>query len=275
MKVRVGPVEREGQAVDLREAAVDPGTLAAAIADPGDRRVQAPPPGPLHERVGTIRPGMSLSLRCALTAAGRSRGMRAPQAPAIERLNREIAAIEPEHPDLRGARRRAAETGEELAGLEAQVERLSGRLAERRDAGAATADLEARLADLTRELTEAETEAIAAREALERAEERAEAARDAQERRLSLVDRRENRRREARSWFVDRLAGRFHRALAALPVDAEPVAPAAFDGDPIAAALAAARIGAPAAPIVLVDSPFETAVAARAALGAPVILASL
>jgi DNA repair exonuclease SbcCD ATPase subunit len=218
---------------------------------------------------------MDLALRCALAAAGRSRGLRAPQADTIERLNREIASIDPDVPDLREARRRVAEAGEDLASLEAQVDRLSGRLAERRDAGQSTADLEARLADRTRELTEAETEAIAAREALERAEERARAARDARERRLSLVDRRENRRREARSWFLDRLEEPFRRALAALPVEAEPTSPATFEDDSIAAALAVARLGDPRAPIVLIDAPFETAVAARGALTAPVILASV
>lgn len=274
MKVSVAGVEREGQAVDLRGTDVGPETLAAAIADPDDGRVQAPPPGALHERVGTIRPGMDLALRCAIAAAGRSRGLRAPQAATIERLNREIAAIDPEIPDLRAARRRVAQAGEDLASLEATVDRLSGRLAERRDAGRPTAELEERLADRTRELTEAETEAIAAREALERAEERARAARDARERRLTLVDRRENRRREARSWFMDRLAEPFRRAIAALPVAVEPTSPAAYDGDPSAAALAVARIGDPAAPIVLAESPFETAVAARGALAAPVILAS-
>ncbi|WP_071932509.1 DUF7856 family protein [Halodesulfurarchaeum formicicum] len=275
MRVRVAGDERVGQAVDLRSAAVEPGQLSAALADPSAEWIDAPAPTPPHDAVGLLQPGMELDLRTALAAAGRSLGLVAPQAAEIARLDREIAAIEPDSPDLRAARHRAAEAGADVAALEEQVARTSGRLAARREADLPTEAVQAKLDDLTRKLTEAETEQIAAQEALERAEAAAQAARDARARRLSLVDRRENRRREARAWFLDALAEPFERALASLPGDAAPTPPASFDGPTLTGALAVARIADLSTPVVLVDGPFETAVEARAALDAPVVLASV
>ncbi|MFB6110593.1 MAG: hypothetical protein ABEJ60_06950 [Halodesulfurarchaeum sp.] len=273
MRVRVGDEVHVGQALDLRTAEIGPDRLQRAIADPGAELVTATRPTPLHEHVGRIESGMALDCRMALVAAGRSIGLEAPQAAAIPALDRRIAAIDPATPDLRAARRRVAEVGEEVARLEEQVARTSGRLNARREAGLRTDAVRSRLEELTRELTAMETSRIAAREALELAETRAAAARDARVERLSLVDRRENRWREVRAWFVEALAEPFERALLSLPVDATPVGPGAFDGDPHEAALAIARIGAPSAPLILVESPFETPVRARAALDAPVILA--
>lgn len=272
MRISGRGLDRVGGAIDLRGSGLAAADLDAAIGDPGNDLVSGAMPGPFHDYVGVIRPEMALDRRGALAAAGRTRGLSAPQAAAIERLDEEIAAIDPDAPDLQVARRRVADAGADLEALREQVERTSGRLAERRDAGRPTDDLEDRLADLTRELTEAETEAIAAREALSAAEAAAAEARDAREQRLSLVDRRENRRREARQWFVDELAGPFERAVRALPIDAEPGAPDSFDGTDRDAALAIARIASVDAPIVVADAPFETAIAARAALDAPVVL---
>jgi hypothetical protein len=268
-----GPDEdRHGPAIDLRDRELSAEAVAAAIAEPEHDQVTCAPPEPIHEFVGVIQRDMSLDRRCALAAAGRSRGLRAPQADAIERLNDRIAEIDPDSPDLRAARRRVAETGSELEALRERVERTSGRLAERRATDRPTAELEERLADLTRELTEVETEAIAAREALSAAQAAAAEARDAREERLTLVDRRENRRREARRWFCEALAASFERALTALPIDTTPAAPDSFDGPDRHAGLAIVRLARLSAPVVLVDPPFQTAVAARAALDAPVIL---
>jgi hypothetical protein len=275
MKVRLGEVERTGRALDLRDDPIDPERLVRAARDPTAALVAAPPPGPVHEAVGFLRPEMDLDCGSALVAAGRSIGLESPYAAEIDRLDREIAAIDPPTPDLRAARKRVAEAGEDLAALEEDVARISGRLNARRDAGLATEAVEDELAARTRDLTEAETEVIAAREALSRAEERAAAARDARAKRLSLVDRRENRRREARQWFRRKLGPTFELALRSLPLSADPAPPVEYSGADFEAALALARIGSLAAPVVLVGGPFETAVAARAALASPVILASV
>lgn len=270
MRVRLGGADRVGQALDLREAAVSAKRLHRAITDPQAELVASAPPGPLHEHVGLLRPGMELDRRAALVAAARSIGLEPPQAETIAALDRQIAAIDPETPDLRAARRRVAEAGADVARLEEQVARTSGRLNARQEADLPTDAVSDRLEELTRELTAAETSQIAAQEALERAEARAAAARDARAERLSLVDRRENRRRAARAWLAEAVAESVERAARALPTRTDP---AAADGDPHAAALAVARVGTVSAPIVLVDSPFETALQARAALDAPVILA--
>lgn len=271
MRIRVDGEWRVGSAVDLREDGVDPMGLAERIRDPGADAVVCPPPGDVHDHVGVLRAGMAFDLRDAAVAAGRSLGLCPPQAEAIERLDRRIAAISPPDPDLRAARKRAAEASEAVEALRERVARISGRLSEARDAGRATTELESELSDATRELSEAETDAAAARQALVAAEGRA--AREQRTERLSLRDRRENRRREARSWLVERVEPALQRAVASLPVDVS-----AFDGvreyagPARVAAMAVARVARLAAPVVLADSPFETAVRARAALDAPVVL---
>lgn len=275
MKLRWGESELVGQALDLRTHGLDAERLVAAVREPAADLLVAPSPNPLHREVGLIRPGMQFDCGGALADAGRSIGLESPQATEIARLDREIAAIEPEAPDLRAVRQRAAEAGADVAALKEEVARTSGRLNARRDAGLPTAQVKQELATRTRELTEAETEAIAAEEALSRAEAQAEAARDARARRLSLVDRRENRRREARQWFRNALGHSFERALRSLPVAAEPARPSDYPGSAHEAALAIARIADFSAPVVLANSPFETAVEARGALDGPVILASV
>jgi len=275
MRVRTTDGDRVGQALDLRDEAVEPTRLVESIRDPESPVVSAARPGAVHERVGLLHPDMDLDIRGALAVAGRSIGLEAPQATAIASLNRRIEAIDPDAPDLRAARRRAATAGEEVVSLKERVERTSGRLTERRAADQPTEELEAKLADLTQRLTEAETEAIAARQALSQAQAAAATARDERERRLALVDRRENRRREARAWFLEALSERFEQALAALPIEATPAPPSSYDGPPFAAALAIARLGAIDAPLVVADGPFETPIEARGALDAPVILTRL
>lgn len=273
MRVRVGETERIGQALDLRSSDLGADRLVGAARDPADELLVASPPRPPHRQVGLIRPEMRFDCGVALAEAGRSIGLESPQSAEIARLNRRIAAIELETPDLQAARRQAAEAGSDVSVLSEQVARTSGRLNARRDAALSTDDVEQRLAEFTRKLTEAETEAIAAQEALSRAEARAEAARDARAERLSLVDRRENRRRGARQWFRSALGEQFERALRSLPVEAEPAFPVDFDGPNHEAALAIARIADLSAPVVLVESPFERVIEAQGSLDGPVILA--
>jgi hypothetical protein len=271
MRIRVDGEWRVGTALDLREDGVAATELAERIRDLDADEVVCPPPGTVHDHVGVVRAGMAFDLRDAAVAAGRSLGLCPPQAEAIEALDRQIAAISPPEPDLRAARKRAAEASEAVEALRERVARVSGRLSEARDAGRATDELEAELNETTRELSEAETEAAAARQALEAAERRA--AREERAERLSLRDQRENRRRDARSWLVEQMEPALERAIASLPVDGvafEGVCE--FAGPARVAALAVVRVARLAAPVILADSPFETAVRARAALDAPVVL---
>ena len=193
-------------------------------------------------------------LRRQLAAAARSRGRTASVAAEIDEIESELAAIEIEPVDLTAARRRVAETTGEIERLKERVAALRGSSRARREVDAeadgALDDLEAAAA----ELSAAQTEAIAAEQALERA--RAEAARnrDERRRRLRLRDRLRNRRRAARRELAASVYPAFRRALAAVPggdPDAAGAEPDAYDGDLIAASLAAVRIAALDAPVEL------------------------
>ena len=186
-------------------------------------------------------------LRRQLAAAARSRGRTSSVAAEIEGIESELAAIEVESVDLTAARRRVAETTGEIERLKERVAALRGDARARRavdaEADETLDDLEAAAA----ELSAAQTEAIAAEQALERA--RAEAARnrDERRRRLRLRDRLRNRRRTARRELAEAVYPAFRRALAVVP-GGDPSAagegPDAYGGDPVAASLAAVRIAA-------------------------------
>ncbi|ELZ54494.1 MULTISPECIES: hypothetical protein [Halorubrum] len=193
-------------------------------------------------------------LRRQLAAAARSRGRTASVASEIDDIESDLAAIEIEPVDLTAARRRVAETTGEIERLKERVAALRGDARARRavdaDADAALDDLETAAA----ELSAAQTEAIAAEQALERA--RAEAARnrDERRRRLRLRDRLRNRRRAARHELAEAVYPEFRQALAVVP-GGDPndagSGPEAYDGDPVAASLAAVRVAALDAPVEL------------------------
>ena len=271
MRLRVGEEFRVTPAADLRGYALHPDRVLAAIDDPADPLLDCAPRDEVHGHVGLIETGMDLDRRAALIAAARSIGLQPPQAEAIAALDAEIEAIEPADPDLSAARRRAAEAADSVEALRERVARLSGRLAEAREAGRDTDSLRESLDEATRQLTEAETEAAAARQALETAEERA--AREKRAERLSLVDRRENRRREARDWLACEARERLGRALAGLPVAAGPPDVGSEHSVPTdVVALGIVRLARVRAPVIVRDSPFDQPLRARAALSAPVIL---
>jgi hypothetical protein len=184
-------------------------------------------------------------LRRQLAAAARSRGRTASVAAEIDEIEAELAAIAIEPVDLTAARRRVAETTGEIERLKERVAALRGDARARRavdaEADETLDDLEAAAA----ELSAAQTEAIAAEQALERA--RAEAARnrDERRRRLRLRDRLENRRRAARRELAEAVYPAFRRALAVVPggdPDAAGAGTDAYDGDRVAASLAAVRV---------------------------------
>lgn len=271
MRVSLGGVHRTGRAVDLRDAAVSRHEVATAIRNRSDDRLRCEAPRAVHERVGVLHRGLSVSLRAAVAAAARSRG-------SSTRFDDDLAAVRAERSDLAapsvdlaGARERVSETAADVERLRERVARASGRVEARREDGDAES-AEAALGEATRELAAAETEHHAAREALERARQRAREARDARERRLALADRLANLRRDARGVLAERWSRRFERAVDALPFPGEPASPSEFDGPEWTAACAVARLAAPGAPLVVGADLFEESTRASAALDAPVVL---
>ena len=277
MRIRVDGTRIVGQAVDLRDTGIEPDRILDGIRIESDPLVESPPPTEVHRHVGAIRRGMGLDVREALVTAGRSLGLESPYDDEIDEIDHRLAEMQTEHPDLQQARKRAASAGESVEALRERVARLSGRLNALRENGDETDAVEASLRAATRELSEAETEAIAANQALATAEREARRIRDKNAARLSLEDRRENLRRDARSWLVEQLVPPLQNAMASLPVDPlgvdSPLDAGSYPGPRSHLALGIARIADISAPIVLIDSPFATALRARAALSAPVILA--
>jgi hypothetical protein len=185
------------------------------------------------------------SLRRELAAAARSRGHESSVRDECRRLRDEIEAIEVEPVDLAAARRRVAAASGEEERLRERVAALRGDVRARRaveaDADEALGDLESAAA----ELSSAQTERIAAEQALERARERAAAARDERERRLGLEDRLRNRRRAARRELAADVYPAFRDALASVPggdPSSAGAGPSAYDGPRLPASFAAVRI---------------------------------
>jgi hypothetical protein len=275
IRVRVAGHEQAGRAVDLVGADVSPGMLVAAVRDGDDDRVRCPSPGPVHEHVGLVdgRPGLDarpVERRVALAAVARSRGERAPSRDRIDRLERQLADLDPPAVDVQAARERVARAGADVAQRRERVAALRGRVEALREADeeAAAAEAAADLADAATALSEAETERAAAEQALDRARERAREARHARERRLELEDRLANARREARATLADAVRERVAAAVVATPgARARGLA----DVDPVTARLALARVARLDAPVVLAARRFPGAAAASDWIGAPVV----
>jgi hypothetical protein len=274
MRVALGGVERRGRALDLRDAAIAGEAAVAAVRDPSDDRIDCPPPQAVHERVGLLHRDVSISVVAAVADAARTRGASTEYDGELRAVEADLAAIDVPDVDLEAARERVAAAAADVDRLNERVARTSGRVEARREAATDPAEAEAALQTATRELADAETDYHAAREALAAAREQARDARDARQRRLELQDRRENLRRAARRALADEYADAFRRAVRALPVTGEPAHPRTFAGSDWAAACAVARLARPGAPLVVADG-FECATRARAALGAPVLLAEL
>lgn len=272
MRVTLDGEERAGRAVDLRDRDLEAAAVARAVRD-GDW-IDCPDPGPVHDRVSPIEPGMALSVRAAAAAAARTRGLAAPQDDAIAAAETELAGLSPATVDCEDARRRLAEAGDREAALEERVAELRGRIDALEEAGDdATAATEAREAAV-RELAEVRTDRIAAEQALERARAEARAARDARAERLRVEDRLKNRRQAARSHLADAVGDAFADAVAAAPVgsdDPETASPDEFGGDLTTAALAVVRVAEVDAPVVLAVDAFDSPADAAAWLDAPVV----
>lgn len=273
MKLRLGGTERVGRHLDLRSTDIEPSRLVAAIRNPEGDLLESPTPGAVHRHVGHLRCGMTVDIREGMIAAARTLGFTPPQATEIEELDARIADISSASPDLEAARKRVATAGESVDALRERVATLRGRIEATIDLGEDPGELREALEAATKSLSEAETERIAAEQALERAEANARRVRDARAKRLSLVDRRDNRRREAREWLIEAARPRFETALGSLPVPSLEVAQVGeYRGRPVEAALGIARMARIRAPIVLGGGPIEEPLRARAALGAPVLV---
>ncbi len=274
MICRIGDVVRCGRAVSLT-ADVTPSAVAAAVREEepesSDRIVvSCPEPSPLHEAVGCIHTEMGLRTKTALAQAARTRGLTTPHDDDLQRARRELEEFAVDSPVLDTHREELAETEAALEQARVRAAEARGRLQERRENDLETDDAEEQLADALRALSEAETAAIAAGQKHERARERRRENRDDRERRLRLEDRVANYEREARSHLVDQLRPEFRSALLAIPATnfdrGDP-----FDVAPVAAALAIARLGELAAPVVLAVDRFASPAEASEWLDAPVI----
>lgn len=275
MRIEVGGRSGAGRAVDLGGAA-DPAAVVRAIRGEAVAgvAVDCPAPGPLHEHVGYVREGMTTDVRGALAAAARSLGEAAPQRAALDAVRAELADLSVPDADLDEVRRRVADAGTAEERLRERVATLRGRAGAFEAAGDAEAAAEAReeLLAAASELTEAETDRIAAEQLHDRLEGEARALRDRRERRLELQDRAANLERAARERLADAVYDRFRSAVAALPGEATAGdAPGDYGGDPVTAALAAARVGAVEAPLVVATDRLGDAATAARRLDAPVV----
>ncbi len=260
---------REGQSVDGRDVtrAVRSEGPVAGIA------VECPAPTPVHEHVGHVHPETNVPVRTALAAVARQRGLDAPQDDELASVREQLADLDPPELDLSDVRERvAAVDGDEVQRLREEVAAHRGAAREREELDAAREPAVERLTAAAGRLSDAETDKLAAEEALERARERAREARDVRERRLRLQDRAANLERAASEHLAGRLHEEFAAAVEAVPGEGRvPDRPASFEGDGATAALAVARVAEMRAPVVLDCGRFDGAEAAARVLDAAVI----
>jgi len=224
-----------------------PADSPPADSPPAD--LPAPDPSAVLGRVPT-----GTTLRTELAAAARSRGMTASIAAKMSTLHESIESIEIPSVDLERARKRLAEATGEEERLKERVAAKRGNVQGRRAVDADPSESLADLEDAAAALSAAQTERVAAEQALERARERAAAARDERERRLALRDRLENRRRDARSELANETYPVFCEALSAVPDGDRAMpgdGPSAYDGPSIAGSFAVVRISEIDGPVVL------------------------
>lgn len=217
----------------------------------------------LVDRIGVVAPGLSLDRRAVLAAVARSRGMESEVAAELASARERLASCDESVPSLTEARRRVAEAEADLEAERERVAMLRGRTRETDDESV----MDAYRAAIA-ELSEAETEHAAAREALGEARRRARSARDERERRLELQDRVRNLERRAEAELAEAVRSVVSEVVPRVPDSAATTFP---DAGPITAALAALRVGRPRVPVVLACGRFSDATRAEAWLRAPVL----
>jgi len=202
--------------------------------------------------IGRVPTGASF--RRELAAAARTLGLSSSIRDELIEIRDAIAAIEVERVDLDAPRRRVAAASGEEERLKERVAALRGGVRARREIEAETDGALDDLESAAAELSAAQSERIAAEQALRRARERAAAARDDRERQLELRDRLRNRRRDARRELARKVYPGFRDALSGVPGVDPPDAgtePAAYGGPTLAASLAAVRLAALDGPVAL------------------------
>lgn len=278
MRFRLDGRIHAGRAVDLRgtDATTEPVREALGLdADDPLGAVTADPP----------------SLVRALARAARSRGHEAPQDDRIAELRDRLAdrdavdsddgpvsadAVDPTDSTaaigLATARERAAEAAADVDRLRERVAAARGRLQAAREAGTDVDERAEEHAAAARQLTVAETDRVAADQALEAATERARERRAERRRTLRLRDELGNREREARRALADGVYPEFAATLERVPGKTRPGdEPAEFDGDRVTAHLAAVALADRGVPVVLAVDRFEGPEAAATRLGVPVV----
>ncbi|MFB6184268.1 MAG: hypothetical protein ABEI96_06900 [Haloarculaceae archaeon] len=258
----------EGHAIDL-PSGLETDAVVAAIRETHDRlTVSCPPAGRIHRFVGVIDGSGVDDERRALAAVARSRGAAVSEDRLRAETRRQIAALEIPDASPETARRRVANAAADERRLRERVAELRGRRRERERHGGDVESVQSKLADAIGELSEVETERVAAEQALSAATERARKARAARERRFELEDEAANLGRRARVRLAEAIAEPFADAVAAVP-GTSAVDPA--EADDTTVALALARLASLRAPVVLDCDRFPDADAAAAWLDAPVV----
>lgn len=261
-----------GMAVDLSDTAFATETLGRAVRGDGCEPISVDCPDPSRWWDTLAIPTDDTPPIDRLVAAARTRGVRVPEERTLAAAERELASLATERVDPAETRRRLAAAGENVEELREKVATARGRLQARRDMGADTEAAEAALADAAEQLSEAETERLAAEQAHEAAERQARRARSVRERRLQLQDRVANRRRDVRRALVTAAAGAFEDAVTAIPGEATlSTDPLEVEGDTRTAALAAVRLADLQAPVVDATGRFDSAEAAAEVLDVPVV----
>lgn len=275
MICRVGDARYHGRAVTVRKP-VDPRRVARAVrsreaigSDPTVAVATRGDPGPFHRHVGCVRPSIGLRVKTALARAGRSLGLSTPVDQRIRDLRDQLARFDDPGATSVDVGPTPDRREDDLAALREAVAAARGRVLALRETDAASEAAEAELESAVADLADAETAVAATRQQQAARRERAREARDRLERRFALEDDLANRRRDARAHLVEELAPEYAEALDALPGERHSDDP--FEAPPHRAALAIARIGAVAAPIVLAEDPFESAREGAEWLDAPVL----
>ncbi|WP_248895694.1 hypothetical protein [Haloplanus halobius] len=271
--MRIDGAVREGQAIDLTEFDVSATAVVRAIDGGGaSLDVDCPTPGAAHGHVALLPPA-TFDRRAALADVARALGHESSASASLADARSELASLSPPSVDGRAARQRVAEAGTEEDRLRERVAELRGRVQARQEMGASTTAVEAQLNEAVRKLSEAETERIAAEQALDRAATAAREARDRRDRRLELEDRVANLERTVRCDLTSAVWDRFRSALRTVPGTATAgESPGDYDGDAATAALGVTRIAPLDAPVVVdgLDR-FSGASEAVSVLDAPVI----
>jgi len=280
VRCRVGEVVRCGRAITVT-APVEPAALARAVREERDRdtrvAVVSDEPGPAHGYVGCIRPRMGLRTRTALAAAARSRGFETPHDATLTAARERAAALadgddgggETTATERERLRRAVAEATAESERLRETVAAARGRLQARREQGLDPTPAQTALAEAVKRLSEAETEAAAARQRLDTVRGRSRERRNRREKQFRAEERVANLERRARAHLRDQVEDEYRTALDVVPDSGETAAP--FEADPVSRALAVARVADLSAPVVLACERFESARAAADWLDTPVI----